>query len=140
MDQPVSNEGMGNRLLRQVHEGMPVYDVEEKEVGKVRKIFFGGANDRDSEYGTGPAITAEPAATNSDPAIIYNVGKAIFGSDDDLPDVVRNRMMEYGFIQIDTGGLFSDFTYAMPDQIQSVDSNRVTLSTDKDNLVRGDDF
>jgi len=116
-----SSYGTEGSILSQIHEGMEVYDREGQKVGTVEHVQFG------DEDPTNPGVetrTAQnPELLNN--SLVENLAEALAGTND-VPEVVRARLLRYGFIKVDTGLLSSD-RYIMPDQIAHVAEDRVHL-------------
>ncbi len=137
MASPLNNR---NSPLAQVKEGMDVYSGDNK-IGTVRDFHFGEEGDGQAQS---PADRANNIATNAtardiDPGNPTRVDTLVteFANafdDYDMNDTIRNRLMQHGFIRIDTGLLGSD-KFAMADQVTSVSSDRVMLSVDEDELI-----
>src|SRR5512145_3214635 len=115
-------------ILNSVQEGMTVYDSSGSKVGTVEHIQFG----EDDSYGRG---AAHPAPQNaSDDALVNNLA-TIFGADQ-LPDTVRVRLLQQGFIRVDATGLFAADRYILPEQIAEVSDDRVILHVMRDDLLK----
>lgn len=98
-----------NALLLGIREGMSVFDLKDNKVGTVKHIQF--ADD-----------TTDEAALISDPLVL------------EAPEPVRSRLLRSGFIRIDAGLLRRD-RYAIADQIDRVQDDRVQLYVTRDELV-----
>ena len=116
-------------ILNRVVEGMAVYDRNQKRVGKVRDIFFGSGDEEADQERPGPS----PDADASDTSPLREFANAV--ADDDTPSVLRARLLRQGYVQIDSAGLFAADRYATPEQIASVDQDRVVLNVTADELV-----
>jgi hypothetical protein len=147
----------GTDILMRVQEGMKVYDAENHHVGKVRRVQMSGGNDpadagrqareaisntRAATAGSG-ATPAEPGAMSAEPgaAPIYEdtllggVAQA-FDPGDDLPEVLRARLLREGFVQIDSAGIFKADRFATPAQIADVADEGVMLNVTDDQLMK----
>jgi len=117
--------------LRFVEEGMKVFDRERHEIGKVEYVQFGDDD----------PTTPEPEAaglSNLDEGrdtLIDNIAEA-FGAGDDLPEEIRERLLQQGFVRIDADGLFAADRYVTPEQIDSVSADGLMLNVSKDELVK----
>jgi hypothetical protein len=137
-DPVLSPQDHDNTPMRHVREGMQVFDREGKKVGKVTQVFF-GADDANIEEGVGSrAGLSAPAADNpTQTAGTYGANlEAAFGSGDRGPDVLRRRLERAGYIRIE-GGLLSTDRFAMPDQIDHIENDRVDLRVVADQLMHG---
>lgn len=114
--------------LTRVREGMQVFDREGKKVGKVTEVFF-GVDDANIEEGVGSqaGLTAPAGDSGTQSAGAFGASlEAAFGSGDQGPDVLRRRLERSGYMRIE-GGLLSSDRFAMPDQIERVQGDRVDL-------------
>lgn len=117
-------------FLAQVHEGMKVYDRLNNEIGKVDRVQISDDN---------PATEEVEAATpgtlhERDRGLIDNIA-AVF-SPDELPEEIRERLLQQGFVRIDSAGLFAADRYVLPDQILSVTDDAVTLNVSREELLK----
>ncbi len=116
--------------LRSVEQGMKVFDRSRNEIGKVEWVQFG---DDDPET---PEIEAsEPSRLDTRDDTLLDVVARAFRSDD-LPEVVRQRLLQQGFVRIDADGLFAADRYVTPDQIDSVTADGLMLNVSKDDLLK----
>lgn len=134
MTQYTPQDRAGTMLLEQVHEGMKVFDRNDKEVGKVKFVFFGAAAD-ELQGGAAPASNAGANPDTQTDSLVKDIAMA-FTDADDLPEALRSRLIHNGFIRIDTSGWFSKDSFAMPDQIETVADDKVTLNTTMDELMK----
>ena len=116
---------MQNSILAQVHKGMHVYDLDGKRFGTVEFVHFGEENPNtlESETITGSNTIAGQQASS----LVEDVARALFVTDDELPETLRGRLHRYGFIRVDTGWFSSD-RYITADQIANVSQDRVNLN------------
>ena len=119
----------GNPLAR-ISEGMRVYDRLHHEIGTVEYIKMS-----DDDPSTPEVEAAEPERSPRRDSLINNIAE-VFAPADRLPEELRDRLLQQGFIRIDSAGLFSADRYVMPDQIMSVSGDAVTLNVSKDELVK----
>ncbi len=134
MVQQISKSELGSPILKQVREGMMVYDQEGKKVGKVKEIYLGAVSDEVNEQGIGPATAYDPDIRED--SLLDNIAEAFAAADDKLPKVLRNRLLHHGFIRINSTGLFASDRYALPDQIASISDDGVYLSVLRDELIK----
>lgn len=117
--------------LKFVEEGMKVFDRERHEIGKVEYVQFG---DDDPE-----TVEVEAAAPNTldrrDRPFVYDLAMA-FTAGDDLPEELRQKLLEQGFVRIDANGLFAADRYVTPGQIDSVSAEGLMLNVTKDELLK----
>jgi len=121
-----------DNILNLVREGMTVYDIHDHKIGKVRNLYYGatGAGPRDTEA---KGVSA-PDPGYRDESIVDNVAEA-FAGDLNIPDVLRNRLLNSGFVRVDTGVLHSD-RYVLPEQISHISGDKVYLKTGHDELIK----
>ena len=117
-------------FLAKVHEGMKVFDRMHHEIGTVERVQMSDDN---------PATEAVEAATPGKlkerrDTLIDNLAEAF--APDELPEAVRKRLLQQGFVRIDSAGLFAADRYVTPDQIMSVSGDALTLKVSKDELVK----
>jgi len=123
-----------NYILTTVKEGMDVYDWEGKKIGTVSDVYMGESSPQANERGEG-AVTPSNRDTGGD-TLIENVARVFAG--DELPEVLRGRLLRSGFIRMNTGGLFSKALYILPDQIDQVAGPRIDLRVMRDQLISRD--
>lgn len=123
-------------VLAQIQEGMKVVDREEKEIGTVKEVYFGEANESAVEQGRGPAYIP-PADPTGEPNALPDYAFGIVGTPNDDPgmDLILKQMKQSGYIVINTSGLFASDRFALAEQIESVAGGEVRLSIDKDRLI-----
>lgn len=115
--------------LRDVEQGMRVFDRERHEIGKVEWVQFG---DDDPET---PEVEASgPSDRRDDDTVLDVIAKAF--RTDDLPEEVRARLLHQGFVRIDADGLFAADRYVMPEQIDTVSGDGVMLNVTRDELMQ----
>lgn len=124
-------ENSNNTVLNQIQEGESVCDSAGNKIGKVRRVYLGAMADRTKQPGSAPATTPEPNLRNE--TLFDDLAKGL--TDNPMPEVLRERLLEEGYIQIDTGGLFASDRFALPDQIESVREDCVQLRLSKNDLL-----
>lgn len=119
-----------NNLLSKIHKGMVVYDEAQNEIGTVEYVQFG---DEDPLRPGTRAVT--PGETGESGQWLMESIADVFAPDD-LPETLRERLLLYGFVRVDGPGLFNADRYIFPNQIQSVNGNRITLNISKNELIQ----
>jgi hypothetical protein len=114
------------QLLNYVQEGMDVYDRRGNKIGKVGLVFSGA-----DEYETGGA---DQPILGLDETLVPDAVRKLFPPDR-VPDVVRKRLFQIGFLKINTGLLGSD-RYVLSNQIETVLSDSIYLNVDKDEMLK----
>jgi hypothetical protein len=122
-----------SRLLTQIYEGMTVYDRTGDKIGTVEHVYLGAVSEEADKSGGGPETASSPGRSES--SLIGDFAKAIFPTDQ-VPELLRQRLLRHGFIRIDSTGLFAADRYVMPDQIADVSEDRVTLRVTRDELIK----
>jgi aspartate-semialdehyde dehydrogenase len=116
--------------LKFVEEGMKVFDRERHEIGKVEYVQFG-----DDDPDTPEVEAAAPNTLDDRPrTLVDDIALAFAG--DELPEEIRGRLLEQGFVRIDANGLFAADRYVTPEQIDSVSGEGLMLNVSKDELVK----
>jgi hypothetical protein len=151
VDDPTIMEATMPGLIDEVREGMTVRDSTGAEIGSVSLVKLSDpgvvtpeGQDTDAQTGI-PVVPVTPAAGvgTSSPGVggtplgvggIFAVG-AVGGTEPDVPDEFADRLRRTGYVKIGKG-LFRHDLYVGADQIDRVTTDEVTLTTDKDHLVR----
>ncbi len=146
MDYDPAGQGPTNEILRKVHGGMDIIDRSGKKLGSVAMVYLG------NNPMTGPAT---PSSTAVEPGT-QNVVVPVTGSDtlsmdqnmrgagvlttnffsNDMPEELRHRLQMDGFIRMNTKGLFARDRFVLPDQVESVEGDRVMLNVGIDELTK----
>jgi hypothetical protein len=135
MDNQLNDAGMGNDLLKNVREGMDVYDRDGKKVGEVDEVFLGAVDSTESDWGQGAATNAG-ADFQQDATIVENVIEAL-GMDDEIErSTIRGRLEREGFVRV-RGGLFKSNRYILPEQIAAIENDRISLRGKDSDLLSG---
>ena len=116
--------------LTRISEGMKVFDRLQHEIGKVERVRLG-----DDDPSTPETEAAGPSHIEERREGLIDDIAAVFAPDE-LPEEVRERLLQQGFVRIDSSGLFAADRYVMPEQIMSVSGDTVTLNVSKDELVK----
>ncbi|MGV3490615.1 MAG: hypothetical protein ACO1OG_04760 [Devosia sp.] len=117
--------------LRFVEEGMKVFDRDNHEIGKVDYVQFG-----DDDPDTPEIEAAAPHTLDQRrDSLIDNVAE-VFAPTDNVPDELREKLLQQGFVRLDAAGLFASDRYITPEQIDSVSGDGLMLNVTKDQLVK----
>src|SRR5581483_420210 len=108
MESPTVRTSQDYNPFEQVKEGMKVYDRDGNQIGTVDRVYLGEVSPQQDEEGKGPA-TVEP---RQPPNEIEDVLRKAFGSDD-LPEVLRNRLLRNGFLHMDAKGILAPDRYVL---------------------------
>lgn len=106
-----------------VQPGMRVVGVDGQEVGTVDDVKMG-----DPE-----AATAEGEEPLTGGSLLDTV--SLTGTEPDVPEEMRDRMLRLGFLKIDGKGLFTGDRFVAADRIDRVEGDTVRLSVSKDQVV-----
>ncbi len=120
-------------LLNEVREGMEVHDSQEHKIGTVKQVYFGASSGEVDEHGGGAATASDPSLRDN--SLIDDIARGIFGGDE-VPEEMRQRLNNEGFLRIDPSGLFNGDRYALPDQIASIHGNHIHLTVPEDVLLK----
>jgi len=123
--------GPDKSILTVIREDMDVYDANNDHIGEVEFVYLGGAGPEAGQRGQGAATVEDIDLTDG---TLADVIARAFG-DDEPPDVVRKRLLYYGFIRVDTG-LFHSDRYVQGDQIAAVRGGNVYLNVTRDDLAK----
>ena len=125
--------------------GLEVFDRQGKKVGKVDSLFAGSAEHHATETTVLPAPVAplgqqglpvmEPVIVPVPATVTVPEFDSVIRPDEDFPKELRERLEHDGFIRIDAG-IFHHHRYALRDQIESVDGNRVLLNVVEHELIK----
>ncbi|MDQ4077383.1 MAG: PRC-barrel domain-containing protein [Chloroflexota bacterium] len=118
--------------IAQVREGMDVYDSEGDKIGTVKDVFAGAGSDVVEGYAEGVDTVRRTESYPGD-SILEDFAE-VFDADD-MPNEMRERLLQHGYIQID-GGLIGGDYYALVDQIAGVSREGVRLLVESDELVK----
>ncbi|HQZ13515.1 MAG TPA: hypothetical protein PK286_11590 [Devosia sp.] len=123
----LTEETMNTNYLVQVQEGMRVFDRLNHEIGTVDYVKLSDDDPMTDD--------AEAERLSERRESFLDVVADVFRSDD-LPDEVRDMLLQKGFIRIDSAGLFAADRYVTPDQIMSVTGDALTLSVTREELMK----
>lgn len=117
--------------LRDIHEGMRVFDATNEQIGKVDWVKFG---DDDPATPEPEASGISPIENDRRDTLIDNIAEAL--RPDEIPEEVREKLLHQGFVRIDADGLFDADRYVIPEQIASVSGDALTLRVSKSELLK----
>jgi hypothetical protein len=120
-------------LLRNIHEGMEVFDSNGDKVGTVDDLYFGADSDDMARHGAGAATAPDPSMRSE--TLVEDIADALFGNDN-LPEEMRQRLLNNGFIRVDGSGFLASDLYVLPEQIASVDDDDVHLNVTREGLLK----
>ncbi len=118
--------------LEGIRHGMKVVDAHNHEIGKVDWVRRSDDDPATPETEAADVAGAEDGTIRE--TFVDAIAEAFRG--DDLPEELRERLLQHGFIRLDTAGLFAADRYILPEQIAGVSEDRVMLNVDKDDLIK----
>lgn len=122
---------MQSHQLRDIHEGMRVFDSSHREIGRVDMVRFG---DDDPSTVQVEARTIQGSDDGRGNTLLDHIAEAF--RVDELPEEIRKRLLMQGFVRIDAEGIFAADRYVLPEQIDSISGDELLLNVEKDDLVR----
>ncbi len=131
MVQQSFSRDLGSNILAQVRQGMAVYDAMNKKVGTVDDLYLGASSEKLNQEGEGAATA--PSRTSQKDTLVRDIAKVF--APNDMPEVLRDRLLRSGFIRIHTG-LLGGHLYALPEQVTSVSGDRIQLNVNRDRLIK----
>lgn len=106
----------GTRVIELVQNGMHVFDSTGRDVGEVEYVQFG---DPEAMTTRGNEASAE--------GLVGGIIASVKGSEPDVPQPIKDRLLRWGFVKIDGPGLTDTDRYVRADRIVGVDGDRVVL-------------
>ena len=105
------------RILHQVHKGMPIVDVDNKEIGSVEAVFLGRLGDDMIETG---AQGAEAPGLDLDGRdnVVEVLATALVPKE--IPEELAKRLAHEGYILMNAAGIFAADRYVLPEQIAGI--------------------
>lgn len=133
MPGPLFGLGQANPILTHVYEGMKVYDGAGDKVGTVEYVYPGDLTQAADEYDQGD----EPSSIlrGHETSLIEEFARDV-ALGKRVPNPCREQLLRYGFLRINSTGLFAADRYATPDQIAGVSDDQVTLRVRRDELLK----
>ena len=115
--------------IEMVQNGMHVFDSTGRDCGSVEYVQMG-----DPE-----AMTTRGNEASAD-GLVGGLVASVAGSEPDVPQPLKDRLLRAGFVKIDGPGLTDTDRYVRADRIAAVDGDRVTLICAWDQLaLEGED-
>lgn len=115
--------------LKHIKEYMDVIDVNGKKVGTVDYVKFGDEDPADP----GPETRTENTPPSNRTSLVDDIADAL-ATTREIPEAVRERMLRYGYIKIDTGILESN-QYVILDEVTRVHDDHIHISRTQDDLI-----
>ena len=120
-------------VLKSIREGMEIHDSQEHKIGTVKDIYFGASSGEMENHGVGAASAPNPKLR--DDTLVDDIARGIFDTDD-LPQEMRQRLINEGFVRVDPTGLFKGDRYVLPEQIAAVHDDHIHLNVRMDDLLK----
>jgi hypothetical protein len=118
-------------LPENLHKGMTVYDSMHKKIGKVDDFKY---SENETDPDVIPADLDGTDKRNGRESILESIAEA-FGKEE-IPEPLRSRLLNEGYIRLDTAGLMAKDRFILPDQIASAAGDEVVLNVAKDDLIK----
>jgi hypothetical protein len=135
-NQPTSGDPTGRYdILNTIHEGMAVYDSTGDRIGEVDFVYFGASTDTQQELGTGPAGLGAADSVQMREDSLVDAFAEVFDPGE-VPEELREKLMQSGYIRLDADGLFAADRFITPEQIASVREEDVELNVTRDQLIK----
>lgn len=135
-NRPASGDPTGrHNILNTIHEGMTVYDSTGDRIGTVDFVHFGAASDTQQDLGTGAAAPGPADSVQMRDDSLIDAFAEVFAPGE-VPDELREKLMQSGYIRLDADGLFAADRFITPDQIASVRENDIELNVSRDQLIK----
>ncbi|MBI5033179.1 MAG: hypothetical protein HZB51_21880 [Chloroflexi bacterium] len=122
-----------NQSLNQIREGMRVLDRDGHDIGMVDRVYLGAAGDQAYERGEGPATTSGDPTLET-PPVIPDIAHLF--EPDNLPEELRERLLNRGFVRINASGILAADRYLLPDQIDHIEKDQVRLNVLRKELIK----
>ena len=106
----------GTPAIEFVQNGMHVFDSTGRDVGEVEYVQFGDP----------AALTTRGNEASAD-GFVGGLVASVKGSEPDVPQPIKDRLLRWGFVKIDGPGLSDTDRYVRADRIVGVDGDRVML-------------
>lgn len=122
-------------LLKSVHKGMEVLDSANNRIGTVKDVYFGADSDEMMPHGAGAATAPDPSMREN--SLVENIARELAKvPGEELPEEMRKRLINEGYIQIDTAGILRSDRFILPEQIVHVRDEYVYLGVSLDDLLK----
>ena len=131
MDQMTAQPN-GAQVLNQIHEKMRVYDQTNADIGMVDRVFLGAQSEIGNERGEGPATARDPNPPSDN--LLQHFAQVF--EPDNIPDEVRERLLQKGFVRLNASGILAADRYVTPEQIDHVDEKHVFLNVARKDLIK----
>jgi hypothetical protein len=122
----VLSETDGSGLIVNVQNDMNVVDAVGEHVGKVRRVKMGDPD----------AVTTKGQELNTPGTWWDDLAEVFTGPAPEIGESIQNELARVGFVQIDAKGPFNADYVAASFQIASVTGDTVTLTVDRDSLIK----
>ena len=117
-------------LPRDIRKGMKVLERAHNEIGRIEDFRF---SENEDFPDTEPA-DLDATDRHRDESLLEDIADVF--APDDMPQVLRERLLREGYIRLDATGLFAADRYILPEQIASVSGDQVLLNVDKGDLMK----
>lgn len=122
-------------ILRTIHEGMIVHDNTGERIGAVEFVHFGVASETQQDQGLGPASPGHADSMEmGEDSLVGRIADAF--DDTDIPNELRRKLLQEGYVRMNADGLFAADRFITPDQIDSVREHDLELNVTRDQLIK----
>jgi hypothetical protein len=118
------NKRAVDTMIEAVQPGMAVVDAAGERIGAVELVRMGDP----------AAATARTYERPTAAGIVGQVLDAFRIEEPDVPEPLRSRLLQAGYVKVDGPGLTGADRYVRADQIAAVDADTVRLTVAKDQL------
>lgn len=122
----ILSETDGAGLIVNVHNDMNVVDALGEHVGKVRRVKMGDPD----------AVTTKGQVMRTPLNWWDDLAQVFVGPAPEIGESIQNELVRVGFVQIDAKGPFNADYVVASFQIASVTGDTVTLTVDRDSLIK----
>jgi hypothetical protein len=122
-------------FLSQAKEGTNVYDSGGELIGTVSEVFFAASDEYDPNTVLVPVGGTQSQTAGGDIGTVGGTGGAR-DFENELSPEVRSSLLRQGYIKAKGGGVFGPVWYITPDQIASLDNDRITLNVAGSEVIR----
>lgn len=116
-----------------IEKGMKVYDSTDAHIGSVEDLRI---SDDDPATPEVEAVGLNAEDRDGRPRTLVGALADTLAPGEDIPEELRERLLQEGYIRIDGAGLFASDRYVTLDQVARVEAGRVVLSVPKSALIK----
>lgn len=133
MEKRIFNTDEKTELLAQIDPGMPVYDRNGEEIGRVDKVHLGRSLP-DGNASTTEKLDLDLTPSEKIAVTLRRMMDELFDPQDQIEEVVQKRLYQQGFIRMDADGLLAGDRYVLADYIQAVKGGGIYLDLTREKI------